>query len=351
MSPMRALAWSRKNLFSSVANTLLTLITIWVLWRILPPLFDWAFVRAVWSAADPTECKNAAGACWAFVATKHRFILFGLYPYDEQWRALLASALIVGLLVASCDRRLWDRRLLLIWIATLAVAGALMLGGVFGLPAVPTEQWGGLPLTLILSVVGIGGAFPLAIVLALGRRSRLPAIRALSVAYIELIRGVPLVSVLFMASVMFPLFLPESITIDKVLRAQVGFILFAAAYLAEAVRGGLQSVPQGQYEAADALGLSTAQKMRLIILPQALRVAIPPIVNQFIATFKDTSLVVIIGLYDLLTTTKTALTDPPWRPYYVEGYVAAGLIYFAFCFFLSRASLRVERQLSSTARR
>jgi general L-amino acid transport system permease protein len=344
------MSWLRKNLFGSVPDTVLTLLAAWALWQTVPPIVAWAFGNAVWHAEDPSSCKEAAGACWAFMAAKHRFILFGLYPYDEQWRALLASALIVGLLAVSCDRRLWDRRLLLIWIATLAAAGVLMSGGMFGLRYVPSEQWGGLPLTLILSVVGIGSAFPLAIVLALGRRSRLPAIRALSVTYIEVIRGVPLVSVLFMASVMFPLFLPESITIDKVLRAQVAFTLFAAAYLAEAVRGGLQSVPRGQFEAADALGLSTAQKMRLIILPQALRAAIPPVVNQFIATFKDTSLVVIIGLYDLLTTTKTALTDPPWRPYYVEGYVAAGLIYFVFCFFLSRASLRIERQLNVSGR-
>jgi general L-amino acid transport system permease protein len=236
--------------------------------------------------------------------------------------------------------------LIAIWIVALGAALLLMHGGAFGLSYVPAEQWGGLPLTLILSVVGIAGAFPLAIVLALGRRSRLPVIRALSVTYIEIIRGVPLVSVLFMASVMFPLFLPEGVTIDKVLRAQIGFILFAAAYLAEAVRGGLQSVPKAQYEAADALGLSTAQKLRLVVLPQALRASIPPVVNQFIATFKDTSLVVIVGLYDLLTTTRIALTDPPWRPYYVEAYIAAGMIYFAFCFFLSRASLRLERNLN-----
>jgi general L-amino acid transport system permease protein len=344
------MSWIRKNLFSSVPNALLTLLAAWALWQTVPPLVDWAFGRAVWFADGPAACKDAAGACWAFIATKHRFILFGLYPYDEQWRALLASALIVGLLAASCDRRLWDRRLLLIWIAVLAVVAMLMLGGVLGLPYVPTEQWGGLPLTLVLSVVGIGGAFPLAIVLALGRRSHLPVIRALSVTYIEIVRGVPLVSVLFMASVMFPLFLPEGLTIDKVLRAQIGFILFAAAYLAEAVRGGLQAVPKGQYEAADALGLSTAQKLRLVILPQALRASIPPIVNQFIATFKDTSLVVIIGLYDLLTTTRIALTDPPWRPYYVEAYITSALVYFIFCIFLSRASLRLERSLNAGVR-
>lgn len=340
------MSWLRKNLFGSLPNAILTALCLWALWEIVPPVLGWAFVHATWTGDDPAACRAAGGACWAFVWVKHRFILFGLYPYDEHWRSLIASALIVGLLAASCDRRIWDRRLAALWIATLAVAYVLMQGGMFGLTYVPTEQWGGLPLTLILSVVGIGAAFPLAIVLALGRRSRLPIIRALSVVYIELVRGVPLISVLFMASVMFPLFLPEGVNVDKLLRAQVGIILFAAAYLAEAVRGGLQSVPAGQYEAADALGLSTAQKVRLVVLPQALRAAIPPVVNQFIATFKDTALVVIIGLYDLLTTVKTALTDPLWRPYYIEGYVAAGLIYFAFCFFLSRTSQRLERSLN-----
>lgn len=344
------MSWVKKNLFGSWTSSLLTVLAAWALWQTLPPLFMWAIGRAVWFADDPAQCREAAGACWAFVTTKYRFMLFGLYPYDQQWRALIVCVLIVGLLGVSCDQRLWNRWLFWIWGATFIVAGALMLGGWFGLSRVPTDQWGGLPLTLILAVVGIGGAFPLAVVLALGRRSRLPVIRALSVTYIELIRGVPLVSVLFMASVMFPLFLPESITIDKVLRAQVGFILFAAAYLAEAIRGGLQSVARGQFEAADALGLSTAQKMRLIVLPQALRASIPPVVNQFIATFKDTSLVVIIGLYDLLTTTKTALTDPPWRAFYIEGYIAAGLIYFCFCFFLSRTSQRLERQLNTGVR-
>jgi general L-amino acid transport system permease protein len=344
------MTWIRKNLFGSPISIVLTLLVAWALWRIVPPLWNWAFGHAVWFAESPEACRAAAGACWAVVTTKYRFLLFGLYPYDDQWRPLIASGLFVGLLGITCDRRLWDQRLLAIWAVTLTVALFLMRGGVFGLDYVPAEQWGGLPLTLVLSVVGIGGAFPLAIMLALGRRSSLPVIRALSVTYIEIVRGVPLVSVLFMASVMFPLFLPEGIGIDKVLRAQIGFILFAAAYLAEAVRGGLQAVPKGQFEAADALGLSTAQKLRLVILPQALRCSIPPIVNQFIATFKDTSLVVIIGLYDLLTTTRIALTDPPWRPYYVEAYITAALVYFMFCFFLSRASLRLERSLNAGVR-
>ncbi|MGE5538709.1 MAG: amino acid ABC transporter permease [Gemmatimonas sp.] len=344
------MTWARKLLHASPGNIIITLAVLWALWQAVPPLVEWAFVGATWFADSPDACRRGTGACWAVITSKHRFLLFGLYPYDEQWRALLASALMLALVALTCNRRLWDRRLVVAWLAVLGLAFLLMRGGAFGLRYVPAEQWGGLPLTLVLSVVAIGGAFPLAIVLALGRRSRLPVIRAMSVTYIEIVRGVPLVSVLFMASVMFPLFLPEGVTIDKVLRAQIGFILFTAAYLAEAVRGGLQSVPKGQYEAADALGLSTVQKLRLVILPQALRASIPPVVNQFIAMFKDTSLVVIIGLYDLLTTTRIALTDPPWRPYYVEAYIGAGLIYFVFCFALSRASLRLERSLNAGVR-
>jgi general L-amino acid transport system permease protein len=224
-----------------------------------------------------------------------------------------------------------------------------MWGGVLGLSHVENLRWGGLPLTLILSVVGLFFAFPLAILLALARRSKLPALRALSVAYIELVRGVPLISVLFMATVMFSLFLPEGLTVDKLLGAQAGIILFAAAYLAEAIRGGLQAIPAGQYEAADALGLGYWQKTVLIILPQALRIAIPPIVNTFISTFKDTSLVVIIGLFDLLGAVRAGLNDADWRTFYVEGYVFVGLIYFCICFFMSKYAQHLEGERGSGA--
>jgi general L-amino acid transport system permease protein len=276
----------------------------------------------------------------------YRFILFGRYPYAEQWRPLLVIMLFVALLLASCDRRLFGWRIALAWAAGLAVNLWLMLGGVAGLDTVPTELWSGLALTLILAVVGLALAFPLAIVLALGRRSAMPAVRAVSVAYIELIRGVPLITVLFMASVMLPLFLPEGTTIDKLLRAQVGFILFYAAYLAEVVRGGLQAIPRGQEEAADALGLGYWRKMRLIILPQALKIAIPPLVNVFIAGFKDTTLVTIIGLFDLLATAANAITDPNWRGFYVEAYTFVAAIYFVFCFFMSRYSQSLEKSLA-----
>lgn len=339
--------WPRKHLFNSVPNTILTLLSLWLLWKTLPPLIEWALVSAVWTGDDPAACRGADGACWAVVDAKHRFILFGLYPFDEHWRPLLAMALFVATLLVSCRPAFWRPWLGLLWIVVLLSCGVLMWGGVFGLTFVENAKWGGLPLTLILSVVGIVVSFPLAIVLALGRRSELPAIRAVCVGFIELVRGVPLISVLFMASVMFPLFLPEGVTIDKLLRAQVGIILFTAAYLAEAVRGGLQAVPRGQFEAADALGLGYWKKTRLIILPQALKVAIPPIVNQFISMFKDTSLVIIIGLFDLLTTAKTVLSDPPWRPFYVEAYLFAALIYWGFCFFMSRYSLFIERRLDT----
>ncbi len=350
-TPLMAVDWARKNLFSSIPNTLLTLICVWLLWETIPPLIDWVLVSAVWSGGDPEVCRAADGACWAFVVEKHRFMLFGLYPFDEHWRPLLATALFVAVLAISCNPAFWRPWLLGLWAAMLVVCATLMWGGVFGMTFVENARWGGLPLTLILSVVGLICSFPLAILLALGRRSDLPGIRAVCVGFIEFVRGVPLISVLFMASVMFPLFLPEGMTIDKLLRAQVGIIIFTAAYLAEAIRGGLQAIPPGQYEAADALGLTYWKKTYFIILPQALKISIPPIVNQFISMFKDTSLVIIIGLFDLLTTAKTALTDPPWRAFYVEAYLFAALIYWVFSFFMSRYSQYLERRLETGYRR
>ena len=343
--------WARQNLFSSIPNALLTLLFLWVLWEVVPPLIDWALVNSVWRAADPAQCRGADGACWALIGEKHRFIIFGLYPWEEQWRPLFAILLFVFALFVSCYPRFWRPWLLALWTAVFAACAVLMWGGVLGLTYVPNAQWGGLPLTLILSVVGIVCSFPLAILLALGRRSDMPGIRSVCVGFIEFVRGVPLVSVLFMASVMFPLFLPEGVSIDKLLRAQVGIILFTAAYLAEAVRGGLQAVPRGQYEAADALGLSYWKKTLLIILPQALRISIPPLVNQFISMFKDTSLVIIIGLFDLLTTAKAAVSDPQWRPFFVESYVFVALIYWVFCFFMSRYSQFIERRVETGHRR
>jgi len=322
---------------------------------------DWALVHAIWSVpysadgiANTAVCQNAkgTGACWAIIADKYRLILFGRYPYDEQWRPAICVLLFIGLYVVSAMRRFWRKELALIWVGTLVVIGILMWGGVPGLSLVTEDYWGGLPITLMLATFGLAFGFPLAVLVALGRRSTsLPAVKMLCVVYVELIRGVPLISVLFMASVMFPLFMPAGVNVDKLLRAQVAIILFAAAYLAEVVRGGLQSLPKGQAEAADALGLSYWKKTGFIILPQALRLVIPPLVNTFIGFFKDTSLVLIIGLFDLLTMGKVALSDPPWQSFSTEVYIALAVIYIAFCFAMSKYSRGLERELSRSHRR
>jgi general L-amino acid transport system permease protein len=248
-------------------------------------------------------------------------------------------------------RRFWRKELALVWVGVLTLIGVLMWGGILGLPYVPQERWGGLVITLILATFGLAFAFPLAILVALGRRSKLPAIKALCVLYVELIRGVPLISLLFMASVMFPLFLPEGMNVDKLLRAQIAIILFAGAYLAEVIRGGLQALSKGQYEAADALGLSYWQKTGFIILPQALRLVIPPLVNTFIGFFKDTSLVLIIGIFDLLTAGKTAIIEPAWQGFGIEVYLTVGAIYFVFCFAMSKYSQGLEAELNRHRRR
>jgi general L-amino acid transport system permease protein len=305
-------------------------------------------------APDTTVCQNAKGigACWAILPDKYRLILFGRYPYDQQWRPAVCVVLYIGLYIVSAMRVFWRKELALIWLATLVAVGVLMWGGVFGMPLVTEDQWGGLPITLTLATIGLACAFPLAVLVALGRRStHLPAVKMICVVYVELIRGVPLVALLFMASVMFPLFMPEGVNIDKLLRAQVAFILFTGAYLAEVVRGGLQSLPKGQAEAADALGLSYWKKTGFIILPQALRMVIPPLVNTFIGSFKDTSLVLIVGLFDLLNMGTVALSDPPWQSFSTEVYLTLAVIYFVFCFAMSKYSRGLERELARGDRR
>jgi general L-amino acid transport system permease protein len=352
--------WLKTNLFSSIPSSIVSLILlaviIWVGWDLL----SWGVIHAVWTVPqgangpDTAACRAeiGIGACWALIPEKFRFIMFGFYPYDEQWRAAIVVVLFLGLFIASANRSFWRKELLYVWLAALVVIGVLMWGGVFGLTYVAQDQWGGLPITLILATFGLALAFPLAILVALGRRStRLPAVKLICVLYVELIRGVPLISLLFMASVMFPLFLPDGIDIDKLLRAQVAIILFAGAYLAEVVRAGLQSLPKGQAEAADALGLSYGKKTILVVLPQALKLVIPPLVNTFIGFFKDTSLVLIIGIYDLLKSGLTAVVDPNWQPYGTEVYIFLAAVYFAFCFAMSKYSRNLERVLDRGRRR
>jgi len=402
--------WIRKNLFSSWANGLTTVVLVVAVGWVLSWFLEWAVFTANFTAATGAECRGH-GACWALIREKYRYIFFGSFPYEQHWRPLFAVIAMLAMLVLSADRRMWNWRLAVIWAVGSFVTFLLMFGqihiplslvlfialvvgavgmslrkgigspteimayrvaaavGLVGivlriagvlpgwslaiapLSYVETGLWGGIPVTIILATYGLAFAFPYGILLALGRRSNLPLIKGLCVGFIELIRGVPLISLLIMASVMLPLFLPSGVTFDKFLRAQVAVILFAGAYIAEIVRGGLQSLPKGQFEAADAMGLNYVQKTTLIILPQALRVVIPPLINTFIGFFKDTSLVLIIGIFDFLNTANQALVDPNWAGFPGEVYLFAAFVYFIFCYSMSRYSKYLEYELNKGTRR
>lgn len=340
--------WVRKNLFGDWKSGVTTIALLALAVIYLPGAANWVIFRAVFEP-NLQECGAArgVGACWGVVAEKYRLIILGRYPFEEQWRPVVATLLLLALLVVSCTRRFWRPWLAPLWVAVLVVFFFLMRGGVPGLTAVTTDLWGGLPLTIMLATLSIVLAFPISIVVALGRRSKLPAIRTLCTVYIELVRGVPLISLLFMASFLFPLFMPVGKSPDVLLRVLAGLTLFAAAYLAETVRGGLQAIPKGQIEAAESLGLTYWQAQRKIVLPQALAIVVPSVMNSFIAIFKDTSLVTIVSLYELTGSMQLALSsDANWRPYKVEGYVFIALIYFAFCFAMSRYSLWIEKSVS-----
>jgi general L-amino acid transport system permease protein len=345
--------WVRTNLFGSWQSSVTTVIMLGLALWYLPGLISWALFSAVFEPnAELCSEARGVGACWGAIAEKYRLVIFGRYPFDEQWRPLVATTVMVVMLVASCMRPLWSKWLIAAWAVVLAIFFVLMGGGYFGLTAVPTDLWGGLPLTIMLATLSIAFAFPLAILVALGRRSDLPAIRTLCTVYVELIRGVPLISVLFMASFMFPLFMPQGVTIDVLLRVLVGITLFAAAYMAEVIRGGLQAIPKGQVEAAQSLGLSYWQTQRKIVLPQALAMVVPGVMNNFISIFKDTSLVTIVSLYELTGATGLAFnSDADWRPYKIEAYLFITAIYFVFCFAMSRYSLWIEKQLNRSRTR
>jgi general L-amino acid transport system permease protein len=341
-------AWVRINLFGSISTSIGTLVIGTILILVIPKFLSWAVFNAVF-ATDYNACQAAAGACWGVVHEKFRIIVFGRYPFEEQWRSLIATTALLSLLIVSCMRAFWKPWLALAWIAVLAFFFTVMYGGVFGLSRVETDRWGGLPLTILLASLSMSMAFPIALVVALGRRSKLPAIRSVCTIYVELIRGVPLISVLFMASFMFPLLMPQGFSIDVLVRVLAGITFFAAAYMAEVIRGGLQAVPKGQVEAAATLGLSYWQTQRKIVLPQALAMVVPGIMNNFISTFKDTSLVTIVSLYELTGAMSLALnSDANWRPFKIEGYLFIALIYFIFCFSMSRYSLWIERQVNKS---
>ncbi len=346
-----ALAWCRANLFHDWKTTLGTLVIGLVLLAVVPRLLNWALVNAVWSGGYET-CHAANGACWAVVHEKFRFILFGRYPHEEHWRALICTVMLLGLILASCTRAFWKPWLALVWLVVLAAYFALMRGGFGGLRQVETDLWSGLPLTILLASLSMVMAFPIAVFIALGRRSGMPAIRSLCTVYVELIRGVPLISVLFMASFMFPLLMPQGFNIDVLVRVLAGITLFAAAYMAEVIRGGLQAIPKGQVEAAATLGLSYWQMQRIVVLPQALAMVVPGLMNNFISTFKDTSLVAIVSLYELTGAMGMAMnSDANWRPFRIEGYLFIAMIYFVCCFSMSRYSQWIEAQVNKSKQR
>ena len=344
----RFILWARKNLFSSWSNSLLTIVCLWLMWELIPPLLNWAFLQANWVGSTRADCTKA-GACWVFIHERFGQFMYGLYPHEQRWRINLA--LVIGLL--SVAVMFWKKlphrgRYIAVWAVVYPIiVWVLLYGGFLGLERVETRQWGGLTLTLIIASVGIAGALPWGILLALGRRSKMPIVRVLSVIFIEFWRGVPLITVLFMSSVMLPLFMAEGTTIDKLIRALVGVILFQSAYGAEVVRGGLQALPKGQYEAAESLALGYWKTQGLVILPQALKLVIPGLVNTIIALFKDTSLVIIIGLFDLFSSVQQATVDPVWLGMSTEGYVFAALIYWIFCFSMSRYSQHLEKRFNT----
>jgi general L-amino acid transport system permease protein len=341
-----AFDWARRRFFADGQSTLVSLLIAGALVLWLPSLFRWAITDAVWYAENADACRAALGACWAVVPEKYRVILFGTYPPEERWRGGLVIAIIAGLSIVSAFRRFWSVRLFYAWIAATLAVLTLMGGGLFGLTPVGTHDWGGLPLTLILFVGTVVGGLPLAILLALGRQSNLPAVKAICVAVIEIIRGVPLIAVLFMALIMFPLFVPAELTIDKLLRAQIAMMIFFAAYAAEIVRGGMQAIPRGQYEAASAIGLTYWQSTRKIVLPQALCIVIPALMNDIIRAFKNTTFVSIIGMFDILGATKAALQDLRWISYSTEAYIFIFALYFVFCFSMSKYSEGLEKELA-----
>ena len=406
-SEIGVLGWLRHNLFSSWGNSILTIVGLYIVWKLLDGIISWGIIHAVWTGEDGKACQvEGGGACWAFIRAKFSQFIYGRYPEEERWRVDLVYAMalvgLVPLMVPRIPGKVWSAGytflifpVVAFWLLTgsvsiprtgpldiagfvLAVLGVafLLLGrtslrvaavlclvvgvplmarwlfstsGLLRLTPVPTELWGGLLVTLVVASVGITGSFPVGIALALGRRSRMPFARWASVSFIEFVRGVPLITVLFMASVMLPLFLPTGFTVDKLLRALIGVALFAGAYMAETIRGGLQAIPRGQFEAAEALGLSYPKRMALIILPQALKLVIPGIVNSFVGLFKDTVLVLIIGLFDVLGIVQLNLTDAKWfaNNTAMTGYVFAGFVFWIFCFGMSRYSQMIERQFAT----
>ncbi|MDP6245491.1 MAG: amino acid ABC transporter permease [SAR324 cluster bacterium] len=347
------MAWMRINLFSSPLNTALTFLSLWILWTVFPPFLDWAILESIWSATDRKDCwakmpNPREGACWAFIRGSFEFFVYGWYPDTEKWRVNLSFILLILAIVGVLKERIPGKKYWL-WFASAFpfVAAWLLIGG-FGFEYVETSKLGGILLTIIIGITGISFSLPIGIVLALGRRSNMPALRSVCVIFIEFIRGVPLITLLFVASTMLTYFLPPGSTFDLLMRVLIMVTLFSSAYIAEVVRGGLQGLPTGQYEAADSLGLTYWKAHRLIILPQALKISIPGIVNTFIGLYKDTTLVLIIGMMDIVGLGRARLNDPEWLGLAPELYFFIAVFFFLCCFSMARYSLNLEKKLSTS---
>ena len=344
---LRLVATLRTGLFGTRANTMITVATLLLLSQILPPLFRWAVLDASFTG-DASACSRD-GACWAFVTAKLRFILFAFYPTELIWRPALVILLLVTILTASALPRFWGRALLVAWPLTI-LACWLLMQGTFSATPIASNQWGGLPVTLFVWAVCFAAATPIAVLLALARRSPLGGIRTFSVLYIELMRGTPMVGILYVAMLILPMALPDTLSLDKMLRAIVMVTLFWAAYIAEVIRAGLQAIPSGQREAATALGLGYWRTQRLVILPQAFRIVIPGMVNLAIGFLLATSLLAVIGIFDLLNAARASAADPQWLGFYNEAYLVVAVLYFVICFGASRYSRWLEKRLASGGR-
>jgi len=343
-----AIHWVRENLLSSPVNIMLTVVTLWVLYKIIPGAVNWFVLDAAYTGADRNECRaQGSGACWAFIGERLRLFTYGFYPVEERWRVNLSFlGLVLAIMAVLWDRMPFRKLGLYFAIAFPFIAGWLLIGGL-GLKPVDTDQFGGFMLTLVIGITGIALSLPIGVLLALGRQSKLPIIKYFCVLFIEFIRGVPLITLLFVASTMLSYFLPPGTTFDLLLRVLIMVTLFASGYMAEVIRGGLQAIPKGQIEAADAMGLKYWPAMRLIVLPQALKISIPGIVNTFIGLYKDTTLVIVIGLLDPLGVGRASLADTKWQGLSNEVYMFVALFFFVSCFAMARYSLYLEGKLQT----
>ena len=340
------IGWLRQNLFSSVSNTILTLVSVYLLSLAIPAILDWAFLSSQVSGNTRFDCK-VEGACWAWLDQRFGQFLFGFYPEGERWRVILAFILLFPALIPWLTQGVPGQRYLRWFSVAYPAIATILLAGGLGLQEIPTDKFGGFMLNLIVGLSGIVLSLPVGILLALGRQSKLPLIRWFSIGFIEAIRGVPLITLLFVSNILLPIFLPPDMTLDSIVRVIIMVTAFASAYMAEVIRGGLQAIPSGQYEAAHAMGLNYWKSMRLIVLPQALRISIPGIVNTFIGLFKDTTLVIVIGLFDILGIANAMVSNPDWLGLSTETYVFVAVFFFAVCFSMSRYSMWLERRLGN----